>query len=151
MAAMQTRAWGTTDLHVRILLLTVWWSFGLVNLVYAAIAHSRAVPDAKTDSARGIDWSDGALLVCGVAVSIGLLFATAGLSALSVPPPVPANATQITICEQLLFIGGAGALVALAVLFPLQTRWVWWLVPPLVLESIALVSLYAVIPFSLTD
>jgi len=39
---MRKSTWGSVSAHVIIALLTAWWTFGLVNLVYALIAHFTA-------------------------------------------------------------------------------------------------------------
>jgi hypothetical protein len=39
---MRKNSWGSVGGHVVVALLTVWWTFGIGNLVYAAVAHYTA-------------------------------------------------------------------------------------------------------------
>ncbi len=39
---LRKKSWGTTGGHVICALLTVWWTIGLGNLIYALIAHYSA-------------------------------------------------------------------------------------------------------------
>jgi hypothetical protein len=39
---LRKKSWGTTGGHVLWALLTVWWTIGIGNLVYALIAHATA-------------------------------------------------------------------------------------------------------------
>ena len=39
---MRKGTWGSTGTHVLIGLLTIWWTLGIGNLVYALAAHSGA-------------------------------------------------------------------------------------------------------------
>lgn len=38
---MSNAGWGTLGTHIIVFLLTVWWTAGLGNLVYAVYAHSK--------------------------------------------------------------------------------------------------------------
>lgn len=39
---MRKSTWGSTGNHVIIALLTVWWTIGIGNLIYALVAHNGA-------------------------------------------------------------------------------------------------------------
>lgn len=39
---MRRSTWGSTGYHVIIALLTIWWTIGIGNLIYALIAHNTA-------------------------------------------------------------------------------------------------------------
>lgn len=39
---MRKSTWGSVGIHVLVALLTVWWTIGIGNLVYAVIAHFTA-------------------------------------------------------------------------------------------------------------
>lgn len=38
---LSNAGWGTLGAHIVVAILTVWWTFGLGNLVYAVYAHSQ--------------------------------------------------------------------------------------------------------------
>ena len=39
---MRVKTWGSTGYHVVIALLTVWFTFGIANVIYALVAHNSA-------------------------------------------------------------------------------------------------------------
>lgn len=41
-ALVRRKTWGTGGTHALVAFLTIWWTFGLGNLLYALLAHSSA-------------------------------------------------------------------------------------------------------------
>ncbi|MBM4408668.1 MAG: hypothetical protein FJ038_08770 [Chloroflexi bacterium] len=39
---MRKSTWGSTSTHIIVALLTVWWTLGIGNLIYALVAHNGA-------------------------------------------------------------------------------------------------------------
>jgi hypothetical protein len=42
--------WGTTAGHIGVALLTIWWTFGIGNLIYAVVVHKSDEVLIKVDS-----------------------------------------------------------------------------------------------------
>jgi hypothetical protein len=38
---LSNAGWGTLGTHIIVAVLTIWWTFGLGNLIYAVYAHSK--------------------------------------------------------------------------------------------------------------